>query len=236
MTETKRTFVMKVGEEGVRREQDILVSERDVTVFLNGESVLKTTCSPGGLKELVIGYLVSEGWIAAPSEIDLFQVAEDEGAAWATTFRKGSQDVIPPRVWGRFTLSKDGIFKAVEACVTRGQIFRKTGGTHAAAIASPEGALHNFFEDISRTCALEKALGGGLLTDLPLKTALVVLSSRVSSQFVRKVARCAVPLIAAVSAPTWNAVEEARRLGICLCGFVREERLNIYSHPWRVGL
>lgn len=50
-----------------------------------------------------------------------------------------------------------------------------------------------------------------------------------------KVAHCGIPIVGGVSAPTFDAVEEARKLGICVCGFVCDDRLNVLSHGWRLG-
>jgi len=91
-------------------------------------------------------------------------------------------------------------------------------------------------EDISRTCALEKAIGEALLRGVDFEQSFAFLSSRVPSRMITKLARCGVPIVAAVSAPTMDAVRLAERLNICLCGFVRDERLNVYAHGWRIGL
>jgi FdhD protein len=114
-------------------------------------------------------------------------------------------------------------------------VFRETGGTHAAALGDFTG-IKSFFEDISRTCALEKAVGDGLLRGIDFSKTFIFLSSRVSKGMVEKAARCGIPIIAGVSAPTLQAVERAQTLGICLCGFVRDKRLNIYANKWRVKL
>jgi FdhD protein len=99
-----------------------------------------------------------------------------------------------------------------------------------------ENRIHTLAEDISRTCALEKALGEALFDGIEFGRCFIGLSSRVPRGFVRKIARAGIPIIAAVSAPTYEAVQEAETLGLCLCGFIRRGRLNVYSNAWRVGL
>ena len=62
-----------------------------------------------------------------------------------------------------------------------------------------------------------------------------MLSGRVSLELVAKAARAGIELIAAVSAPSSLALEAAERCNITLCGFVRETRATVYTHPRRVN-
>ena len=43
-----------------------------------------------------------------------------------------------------------------------------------------------------------------------------------------------IPIIISRAAPTDRAVELAKKIGITLVGFVRGERMNIYTHPERI--
>jgi FdhD protein len=63
---------------------------------------------------------------------------------------------------------------------------------------------------------------------------VALLSGRISFEMALKAIRAGIPILAAVSAPTTMAIELARELNLTLVGFVRGERLNIYTHPQRL--
>ena len=113
--------------------------------------------------------------------------------------------------------------------------FELSGGTHAAALLDEEGALLAHAEDIGRHNAVDKAIGRLLLDEGPVALVLAV-SGRVSFEIVQKAACARVPIVCAVSAPTSLAVDLARRLGITLVGFARDDRFVVYSEPGRLGL
>jgi FdhD protein len=66
-------------------------------------------------------------------------------------------------------------------------------------------------------------------------TAMVaLLSGRISFEMALKAIRAQIPILAAVSAPTSMALELAQELNLTLVGFVRGQRLNVYTHPERI--
>ena len=79
-----------------------------------------------------------------------------------------------------------------------------------------------------------KLIGHALLRGLAMGGAGVFLSGRTSVELIAKVARAGIPVVAAVGAPTAAAVEAADRVGITLCGFLRDERISVYTHQWRI--
>lgn len=113
--------------------------------------------------------------------------------------------------------------------------FALTGGLHAAALFTPEAELRVAREDVGRHNAVDKVLGRAALEALDMTAHVLFVSGRVSLEIVQKAAACGVPVVAAVSAPTSLAVRYAEALGLTLVGFVRGERLNVYTHLGRVS-
>jgi FdhD protein len=236
MEPIRETSVIKVEAQRHRRIDDVLVQERQVALFVGGERLLEVVCSPGRLRELAYGHLLAIGRIRALADVAAVEIDDEELNA-AIQLEDGLPSPLPEPevVRSAFCVSEDLVFRAAQVAQSHGELFQATGGTHLAAVV-PSGSDCIPVEDISRTCAMEKAVGAALLRGVAFDRSLLVLTSRVPMGFVRAAARAGFPIIAAVSAPTYQAVVEAQRLGMCLCGFVRGARLNVYSQPWRVGL
>jgi FdhD protein len=135
-------------------------------------------------------------------------------------------------------ISAAALRRAMAVLRQRQPTFEATGGTHAAALLDREGALLWAAEDVGRHNAVDKVVGALLLARAAgprPAPAILAMSGRGGFEIVQKAARAGVPVVACVSAPTTLAVAVAEAAGVTLCGFVRGDRLNVYSHAGRLG-
>ncbi|MEH6590426.1 MAG: formate dehydrogenase accessory sulfurtransferase FdhD [Halioglobus sp.] len=209
---------------------------------------------------LAIGFALTEGLIANLDEIKSLSSCPDDpkvvrlqlnnpGAVIARrkdVVINSSCGICGPReilednalqleqVGGGLQLSRSAIAPLMQKMAERQHIFQQTGGSHAAAIFSPSGSLLVVAEDLGRHNALDKAIGAVLLERGNLENCGAVLSSRLSLEMVLKAVRANLQVMLAVSAPTSLAIEVANRFGVTLCGFVREDRATVYTHPQRI--
>ena len=214
---------------------------------------------PEGLA-LAMGFALSEGLIGSLSDIESLSVCPDNPKVVQVQLRNpeavrvsrknvvinsscgicGPREILEdnalqlPTVGDTMRIPSRA-FSSLMAQMKEGQqIFRETGGSHAAAIFDDSGTVLAVAEDLGRHNALDKAIGMVLLQRGNVANCGVVLSSRLSLEMVLKAVRTGLQMMLAVSAPTSLAIEVADKFGVTLCGFVREPRATVYTHPQRV--
>lgn len=231
--------------------EDLVAVEKKIKVYINNEEVVSLAASPIQIKELLAGFLMTEGILKGewcPDKIDIIENEEEitvkialegfvslegktitSGCITGISFLKdvkGSiEDTIPVKPENIFKLFRDFQGKSV--------LYRTTGCVHAAALADEEKILF-IAEDIGRHNAVDKVIGWALLNKIPFKNKIMLVSGRISSEITLKSAKWKIPFIVSRTAPTSLAIDFAEKAGITLIGFLRGQRFNIYSHSERI--
>jgi FdhD protein len=146
------------------------------------------------------------------------------GVSFATEMQK---------VESQLTVRPEEVFSLMKQLNEKAELYRFSGGVHTSALCNNSNVLVAA-EDIGRHNTLDKIVGECLLTKLPTNDKLLLTTGRISSEMLSKAARMKAPIIVSRSSPTDRSISIAQKLGITLIGYVRGNRLSVYSHEERL--
>ena len=139
-----------------------------------------------------------------------------------------------PRLNGNLGVSVE-VLLGLNASMRQAQeLYKLSGGVHAAAIFDAQGCLLALEEDIGRHNAIDKVIGYCLLRGIPLRDHILVATGRASHEMVTKSVRVGIAVVASISAATTMAAQIAEDRGVTLIGYLRSKRMSVYTHPWRI--
>jgi FdhD protein len=128
------------------------------------------------------------------------------------------------------------IIKALKQLQTDTTLFRETGGCHGAALFDYRGNLLSLKEDVGRHNAIDKVIGSHLQKTRSTNFDDIFLTStgRLTGDSVLKAVRAGFEIMASVSAAVDSGINLANTFNLTLIGFVRGNRMNIYTYPERI--
>jgi FdhD protein len=264
MKETVSRPIQRWQGTGTSNDTDDLAVEDPLEIRVDGHSVSVTMRTPGHDDELATGFLLSEGLLRSGADIreiapewmrddcNIVDVRLADGVTF--DFESLSRHVFAssscgvcgkasiesvhrhfPPVESDARIAAETLLRLPQRLGQGQEIFQRTGGLHAAGIFDLEGNLILLREDVGRHNAVDKVLGYGLLHGLlPFDHHVLMVSGRASFEILQKALAGRVPIVAAVSAPSSLAVQFAHDSNQTLVGFVRGERMNIYTDTGRV--
>jgi len=239
---------------------DYVAEEKPLHLFVNNTYWATILCSPTYLKEMALGHLLSEGILRSTDEIEEVNLKENENTchvklkpevkvenrlrlsrlhARIVTSACGSGSPYqytrkPNKIKSKLTVKAEVVFNSVNQLNFKAEVFRKTGGVHAAAIYKADGLLVALAEDVGRHNAVDKAIGMVALKQTDFGECFLASSGRLSGDVVFKAARVGLPIAASLAAALSSGIEMAQLANLTLAGFVRGKRMNIYTFPERI--
>ena len=224
--------------------------EMALTIYIDGTELVTILCTPTKLNCLVLGFLYSEGIISDMSDVASMRVCEEDSLADVKLSKPG---YTPPsrrtlasgcgggvsfatemqKVESQLTVKPEEVFSLMKQLNEKAELYRFSGGVHTSALCNNSKVLV-VAEDIGRHNTLDKIVGECLLTKLPTADKLLLTTGRISSEMLSKAARMRTPIIVSRSSPTDRSIAIAQKLGITLIGYVRGNRLSVYSHEERL--
>lgn len=242
----------------VEVKSDQIALEQQFTLFVNSTEMTTFLCSPTNLVNLGLGYLVSEGIVKKKEDVAQIDLQEMEhyvnislnptvsinqyrevkkvltsGCGKGSIFLKSLQEINLLSIEPYLTISASSIYPLMRQFQMMSTLFLATGGVHSVALCnSSEILLHR--EDIGRHNAVDKILGEAFQQEITCSDKALLLSGRMAVEIVQKAGRAGIRILLSKSAPTSMAIDMANKIGMTLVGFIRGERMNVYTHSDRI--
>ncbi|BAH82895.1 formate dehydrogenase accessory sulfurtransferase FdhD [Candidatus Ishikawella capsulata] len=242
---------------------DWLADEMPVALVYNGVAHTVIMVLPKDLKNLAIGFSLSEGIIEIPQDIyDIEILFHDNGIEIRIEISSRRFLILQNRrrtMIGRTSCGICGIEKLehfnqrlkplsfnvtfnlenLDLALDEIKIFQPigilSGCTHIAAWILLDGSILSAFEDVGRHVAIDKLLGyRSQQSKLLWQQGAILISSRASYEIVQKSIICGVEILFTISAATRMAVKLAKQYNLTLVGFNKIGFSTIYTHPNRL--
>jgi FdhD protein len=233
-----------------------VIREVTLCINLNGKPLANIAYAGNYLDELAIGFLRSERIIAGLDEIEKIEVAAKKNSVniilknrkdFSETFVKNIASsgargksvnvdlLLPLKIPAEFNIKAPVALELMEELLEKSLLHNETHGTHCSALAQ-QGKIVALREDIGRHNTIDMLAGYALLQKINLSNVIILTRGRISSEIVYKVWNLGVLVIISHSAPTTKAIELLNKANIMLIGYIRGDRMNIYSQERRVKI
>ncbi len=254
---------LKVNQNGSDKRMDTLVIEAPLQININNEPYTVVMRTPSNDNALIRGLLFAEDIYRSKQPLAMTLVSETETfssiincsipvhllgkgylnkrtllsvSSCGICGKKSLEDIeITGTALENTTQISQQKIEQMQAQMQVAQLaFKKTGGSHAAAIFNTQQQLLTCKEDIGRHNAVDKCIGDLLSHNQLNQAHSLFVSGRVSYEIVSKAFFAKIPILIAISACSSLAVDYANEFGLCLIGFSRNNTMTIYTHPKRL--
>lgn len=244
--------IVKISAETSERTTDLIAVEKKLRIKVNGNEVLTLYCSPTMVKELVVGFFMTEGLIKGQWCIDTVSVSHEADDIIADISAEGSVDTTGgaitsgcaggrtfssrkefPFIEDSFSIKASEISELYKKFQSMSSLYKLTGCVHSAALSDGREILCHA-EDIGRHNAVDKVIGSALLDGIDFKAKVMLTSGRITSEVSTKCLKWGIPILCSRAAPTDLALKLAQTGNMTVVGFVRGGRLNVYTVKERV--
>ncbi len=242
---------------------DTVIREIKLELLVNGKKIGALMAVCVDLKELAVGYLMSEDIIKSVEDISklelvdvdtkTFQVHIDakvieknidrldlEGVIVSGCGRAVSTQISKIAIEASimkddFSIDATLLFEEMDKFYDQCPLYEQTGCVHTAKLYYDKDTYF-IGEDIAQHNTIDKAVGKARLAGVDVSKSFLMVSGRLSSEMVAKAVMHQIPILASRTASTCRGVNISDKFGLTLIGFVRGKKMNIYRNPRRVNV
>jgi FdhD protein len=242
MPSSRETSFLRYDNGTFVEQDEVIVSETAVNVWLDSMHLESFVCSPGNEDALILGNLLSSGTILNADEV---QGVTSEGADYTLTLTNTNEFVARflstrlgaestpralPQVKSEVEAISNDLLDRLYVAFSASQVLHsRTGGSHGAMLFDIVSGKRVQVEDIGRHNAVDKAIGLALETGVALSQSLLFISGRLTSEIVQKAAFSGIPVLVSLAVASDMGVQVALNAGITLLGSFKESGYWVYN-------
>ncbi len=219
-----------------------IAGEHPLTLYLDKRELVTLMTLGHAPEALAIGYLRNQRLADSMDEISEVQVDwETESVAVTTTKKRNIEKKIEKRtvttgcgqgtVFGDLMdeidrvklrddvfLADENLFALIEKVRRHETIYKQAGAVHGCALATLEGEILMFVEDVGRHNAVDAIAGFMWLDGIDGSDKVFYTTGRLTSEMVIKCAQMRIPFLVSRSGLTKMGHEVAQRVGLTMIG------------------
>lgn len=240
-----------------RRVKTIVVVERPLTLFLNGQEIVTMMTIGDHPDYLAIGYLLNQNMLRADDRITAIDHDDDlqivvvrterrtnfekklrkktltSGCAQGTVFgdlmEKFDDIKLPPNA----ILKTSWLYALTKKINTAPSLYLTAGAIHGCVLCEEDRPLL-YMEDVGRHNAIDKIAGYMHLNKVGPDGKIFYTTGRLTSEMVIKTVQMRIPILVSRSGFTAWGVELARKAGLTLIGRAKGKRFIALSGEERI--
>lgn len=185
-------------------------------LWVNGQELPRIICSPGEPEELIVGHLITAGFLQNPKQLLSLEL-EKSGLPERLTARVQTQHAAQSEAVCQTAIQWDEeMIRKLYDYVIRDAEQNRGGHSMHSCTLMQNGEILCSREDIGRHNVIDRAVGWAVRNGIDLCSTLLFFSGRVSADAVRQAAAAGIRVLCAKALPTAQAVECAEKYGVTL--------------------
>ncbi|HID08667.1 TPA: hypothetical protein EYP13_00390 [Candidatus Micrarchaeota archaeon] len=245
MEATRGVRVVEIS--GARRERTwaTVPSVHFYDLYVNGKHVAELKAMPASLRELAVGFLLTNGYVSDHHILERVDVSADRIDVVADSefdfqYQYWKEKGVTPldeirlsRLRNGYTIPRERLFERIEQGFRRAVFYSEIGGTAFALLADDNG--HTFIaEDVYPEAAIYKAVGKAVLVNFDMRRSFLFVSGCLLPEFVVYSAVLGIPVVGAYLGVPSLSIDIAENVTGQTLFQWDGERLRVFASPARI--